>query len=574
MPKLSTSQKLLLTLFLGLIFLYSFNQLKESDAFYHLKTGQFIWEAKTIPHSDIFSYTALGSPWVTHEWLAEVIFYLVQNLTGFWGLLGFTAFIAFLVYFFIFRLALKKGAEFNLTLILLFGLGYFTFKFFIPRPQIFAYLAFVILIYLLESYRQKPKSKYLWLILFDIWFWVNINASFILGLVVIAFYAIAEWLKSKTIPKNLLIATGAATLISFINPNTYKIFLYSLYVKPAAETLKILEWKSIIYSWRETEPLIFLIEMALAGAFLIWWFYFRKQSQDMVWLGLVMGISILPFISLRHYVFWPMAAIAPLAVAVSGVLKEKLKDFPWQRLYPVTPVTKDGALEEKSLIGHPSLSQRVKYLGCNGVYVPVLTLGLIFLIARYLSFPRSYINDYQLPVAAADFIGANYLRGPLFNLYNEGGYLIWRFWPKEKIFIDGRSEVFGPTQLDEFFTVVGSLPGWEKLVDEKYKINYFILAYWPQSLSKSIQPLILNLVSKNWQLVFWDDAALVFARPDKENQPLIEKYSLKHINPFRDPKKIPREEAEAAAQEMRRLLERSPRSLIVEDYARKFLSSH
>ncbi len=539
MPKLNFSQKLLLILFLGLIFLYSVNQLKESDTFYHLKTGQFIWETKSIPHSDIFSYTALGRPWVTHEWLAEVIFYGVQKLTGFSGLLSFVALIALLVYFSTLLHALKKGADFNLALILLFGLGYLTFKFFIPRPQIFAYLAFVILIYLLQSYRQEPKKKYLWLIVFDIWFWANVNASFILGLVILVFYVVAEWFKSKTIPKNLLITAGAAILISFINPNTYKIFLYSLYVGPTAEALRILEWKSIIYFWRETEPLIFLIEMALVNVFLVWWFYFRKQTRDMAWLGLVIGVSILPFISIRHYGFWPMVAIAPLAVAVSGALKEKLKDFPWQRLY-----------------------------------APVLILSFIFLIVRYFTFPRSYINDYQLPVAAADFIKANHLKGPLFNLYNEGGYLIWRFWPKEKVFIDGRSEVFGPEQIRELFTIVGTLPGWEKLVDEKYKINYFILAYWPESLAKSIQPLVLNLVKKDWQLVFWDDAAIIFVRHNKENQTLIEKYATQHVNPFRDPKKIPLGEAKDAAEEIRQLLERSPKSLIVADYARRFLSSH
>ncbi len=539
MPKLNFSQKLLLILFLGLIFLYSVNQLKESDAFYHLKTGQFIWETKSIPLADIFSYTALGRQWVTHEWLAEVIFYLVQKLTGFWGLLSFAGLIALLVYFFILRLALKKGADFNLTLILLFGLGYLTFKFFIPRPQIFAYLAFVILIYLLESYREEPKKKYLWLILFDIWFWANVNASFILGLVILVFYVAAELFKSKTIPRNLLIAAGAAILVSFINPNTYKIFIYSLYVGPAAEALRVLEWKSIIYFWRETEPLVFLIEMALTNVFLVWWFYFRKQTRDMAWLGLVIGVSILPFISIRHYGFWPMAAIAPLAVAASGALKEKLKDFPWQRLY-----------------------------------APVLILGFIFLIVRYFTFPSSYVNEYQLPVAAANFIEANHLKGPLFNLYNEGGYLIWRLWPKEKVFIDGRSEVFGSEQIRELFTIVGALPGWEKLVDEKYKINYFILAYWPESLAKSIQPLVLNLVKKDWQLVFWDDAAIIFARHNEENQTLIEKYALQHVNPFRDPKKIPLEEAKAAAEEIEQLLERSPKSLIVTDYAQKFLSSH
>lgn len=550
MPKLTTPQKFLLILFLGIIFLYSFNQLKEPDAFYHLKTGQVIWESKTIPHYDIFSYTAFGAPWIAHEWLAEVIFYLVYNFSGFWGLMSFVAILAALTYYLIFRLSIKKGANFYLTVVCLFALSYLTFKFWIPRPQIFAYLAFVILISLLESYRQEPKMKYFYFIVFDIWFWANINASFILGLVILIFYFVAEIIK-KYIPRfsnsilnrkaliNLGLIAGAALLISFVNPNTYKIFFYSQYTRSTSQILQILEWKSIISFWSEPQIMIFLVQMFFVDAFLIWWFFFRKQTRDLIWPGLILGISILPFIALRHYAFWPLAVIAPFSVSASGVLKEVLNKFSSRQLL-----------------------------------FSLFSVGFVLLAARYFSFPRAALNEYILPVQAADFIEANRLQGPFFNLYNEGGYLIWRFWPKEKVFIDGRSEVFGKPQLKELFTIVGSLPGWEKLVNEKYHLNYFILSYWPKSLSESIQPLILALAKNNWPLVYWDDAAIIFVRNDKENLPLIEKYGLRYIHPFRDPSTLPAGEEKLAAEEIKNLLERSPNSIIVQNYAKLFLTNH
>jgi len=541
MSKLTTSQKLLTFLFLGIIFLYCFNQLKESDAFYHLKTGQLIWEQKSIPHADIFSYSAYGAPWVTHEWLAEVIFYLVHKLSGFWGLIGFVAFIALLTYYAVFRLALKIGANFYLAILFLFFFGYSTFKFWFPRPHIFVYLLFAILIFLLENYRRQPKTRYLWLIALDIWFWANINASVILGLSILIFYLIGKSLTGddKKGVINLGFTTGAAILLSFINPNTYKIFVYSIYIQPTIRTLKISEWQSIISFWRQTEIFVFLVQMVLADVFLAWYFFLRKKSNDLIAGGLIIGISILPFISLRHYAFWPLIAIAPLALAASDILKRTINRI---------------SSRQSAII--------------------LSLLGLILLGTRAVTFPRSPLNKSLLPVQAADFIETNHLQGPFFNLYNEGGYLIWRFWPKERVFIDGRSEVYTQKQIEEIFTIVGNLQDWDKLINEKYHINYFILAYSPEPLTKSIRPLVLRLMEDDWPLIYWDDAVIIFVRNCPKTQTLIEKYQFRYISPFKNPSTIPAIEAKSAAQEIRTLLKRSPQSLVAQDYARLFLSSH
>ncbi len=70
-----SKEKFFLGLFFVVIFLYALNPFKESDSFYHLKTGELIWQTKQIPHSDVFSLTAEGAPWVAHEWLAEPLFF-------------------------------------------------------------------------------------------------------------------------------------------------------------------------------------------------------------------------------------------------------------------------------------------------------------------------------------------------------------------------------------------------------------------------------------------------------------------------------------------------------------------
>ena len=63
---------LLATLFAGMLALFP---ICSFDIWWHLRTGRLIVEELRIPHTDPFTYTAGGNHWVTHEWLAETLFY-------------------------------------------------------------------------------------------------------------------------------------------------------------------------------------------------------------------------------------------------------------------------------------------------------------------------------------------------------------------------------------------------------------------------------------------------------------------------------------------------------------------
>src|SRR5262249_23622713 len=63
----------------------------DPDLWWHLRTGQLILETSHIPHTDPFSFTRTGSPWVAHEWLSEVAFYEIWKYTGATGLIVFSA---------------------------------------------------------------------------------------------------------------------------------------------------------------------------------------------------------------------------------------------------------------------------------------------------------------------------------------------------------------------------------------------------------------------------------------------------------------------------------------------------
>src|SRR6516225_2803824 len=70
----------------------------DSDTWWHLATGKFIWQNHRLPVPDPFSYTTdLGKPQypgelvtrhfnLTHEWGMQLIFYVVQAIAGIGGL--------------------------------------------------------------------------------------------------------------------------------------------------------------------------------------------------------------------------------------------------------------------------------------------------------------------------------------------------------------------------------------------------------------------------------------------------------------------------------------------------------
>src|SRR5437868_10270935 len=68
---------------------------RDSDAWWHLKTGEYIWQQHKLPMPDPFAYTTyLGKPAypgeekvrnfnLTHEWLAQIVLYLAYAAGGF-----------------------------------------------------------------------------------------------------------------------------------------------------------------------------------------------------------------------------------------------------------------------------------------------------------------------------------------------------------------------------------------------------------------------------------------------------------------------------------------------------------
>jgi hypothetical protein len=83
---LTSKRTFLAVVFLGILAL-SARSVSDPDVWWHLKTGQMIAQTRTVPHTDSFSFTRAGAPWVAHEWLTELFIYGTYRIGGWGGLI-------------------------------------------------------------------------------------------------------------------------------------------------------------------------------------------------------------------------------------------------------------------------------------------------------------------------------------------------------------------------------------------------------------------------------------------------------------------------------------------------------
>jgi len=539
---------ILTALFLGTVVLLAFNSIGDFDTGFHLTTGKYIYQTLSVPRYDVFSYTAPHARLVAHYWLADLLFYVVWLGTGYWGLIVFVALIALLTYTLLLAIIRVRTKLYPLLFVLLIPFLYFTVELWVVRPQIFSYLFTVLLVFLFEKWRRTGNRRILYSIPPLLWIWANMHAGVVLGIAIVVLYCIDAWwqkrMRQRTIPRTFWWTSLVAIALTFANPNGYLVHIYSWIIAAPSKELAIMEWRSILLFLNKWQSWAFLV---LIGSSLVFVSarLFRHSDRgiadiDVASLGLVVGASILPIISIRHVGFFPLLA-GPIVVREAGI---------W--------------LRARKRIAH-------------GMLISLLSVavGAVALVGGALHvYKMPSLNVHLLPVGATNFIQKHHITGPFFNSMEEGGYLMWKLWPDEHIFIDGRNEVYEGEINKEYTGMIFGVPGWGKVFDS-YNFKAVVLRYRSWSSWRGA-PVILNFIKrlvqeKGYVLVWWDDAALVLVKDDIAHNNIIAQYGYKVIGPQTDPNTIPIEKWKQAESELNRALKQSTVSRVVERYAFQFV---
>ncbi len=471
-----TTRRLFAAILFIALFVMATREITDPDFWWHLRTGQYILETGSIPHGDIFSFTNAGRTWVTHEWLSEVLIFALYRLAGFPALiLAFAGIIAAtlgLVY------ARCDGKPYSAALaVLLAALA--AAPTWGVRPQMLSLLFTALFLFILTFKREK-----IWLLAPLMILWVNLHSGFALGIVIIAIYLAGEFVErfvSPALPLSrapllplalVLIACLAAVLI---NPNGATMYVYPFETLTSASMQAyIQEWFSPDFHSVEWQPFAWL----MLGTFAAMAFSGKRARVSDILLLVVFGYAGLR--SARNVPIFAIIAAPVLAEHLWVCLQER----GWARVLQTRGRMARGMVLINWLV--------LVLIAAAGLTRIVLVLG-----------NQAAAERDKFPAAAVDFLQTQNL-APLYNTYGWGGYLIWRLYPTQHVFIDGRADVYGDTFVEEYLTAWRGGSDWREPLDH-YGVRVVLIE--PDA------PLVSQLQRDGvWQKLYEDKQAVVFAR--------------------------------------------------------------
>jgi hypothetical protein len=474
----------------------------DPDLWWHLANGRLILTTGSIPHVDVYSFSAAGQPWVMHEWLADLAMYLLYQLGGLTLMVAIFAGVvtasAACLYLLLRQTGLAASAAAAVTLVgALAGSTAWG-----ARPQLLNVLFCGLLLLGLMRYRAGRLPAFV--LPPFIWLWANVHSAFVVGVIITVIFLGGEifdaWRsRPGAMPRRRLTALGwgivAGAGLAFVNPFGIQTVLFSLgtLTSPLIQN-NIQEWASPDFhsmAGMMFEALVFLMLVGLATG--------RVKARTSEWL-IAFALLYLALASQRHVPLFVLGA-APLmgrcAQALLGLLAAMLP--------PVhdRPAAQAAFRWAPSRPGAPGL-----LLGAiNLVLLIVVGAGMVWYRAlpNLQSGPQAQAISAALPVGATDALQALGRPVRVFNYYDYGGYLVWRLFPAGgRVFIDGRVEVYGSQVFSRYLQVSYMSTTWADVIAQA-RPDAIILP--------NAHPLTGILrQDATWQVLRRDPVATVFTR--------------------------------------------------------------
>jgi hypothetical protein len=464
-------------------------EIADTDFWWHLKTGQYILEHRSLPVPDPFAYTtALHPPDavahfnLTHEWLSQVLLYLVYAATGFPAVVLLRAVLLAVLCGLAGLLSARLSGNLYAGIAAAFATASVAIEFTADRPAIVTFIGVALFVTLLEM------RRFLWALPALALIWANCHGGFFLGWIVLLAYCV------DTIPigpnrittherARLWLVTGASIAVSGLNPNGFGVLATLAAYRRSDLTANLIEWRSpslwgppygfdvLLYasalvlavSWRRVRLSHWILFAAFTAASLM-------AFRNVMLVGFLAPILIAAYLPFRIRTPRPVAWAAPALIA-TGILA--------------------------------GLAQG--------------------------SFFQLRVATWITPVDAASWLLANHVTGQMFNTYEQGGYLIWKLWPQERVFIDGRalSETLNRDYRQILFnrgSYADQVTGPRAELIARYGIRVVVLNTLDY-VSGALYPLALALANPNnsdWQLVYEDSQDVIFMLRPPASVPVLD----------------------------------------------------
>ncbi|GAB4508912.1 MAG: hypothetical protein OHK0046_02790 [Anaerolineae bacterium] len=487
MRQFTVQRVMLITLF-ALLFAIAVRVPVDTDTWWHIRSGEYTLNEGMI-YTDPFSHTMRGENWVNHSWGSQMLIYGAWQAAGNVGLALYMAVLATAGMAVIYQMC--AGDVYLRSFALVIGAATAA-VFWSPRPQMVSFFLSTVILYLLYLYKRKQVDR-LWFIPPLMLLWGNMHAGFSIGYIFIGGVIGGEVLANLFNPqgqhvislkrlRKLVLVTLVSVPALMINPYGVQMLLVPFEtVSIGALRDFIQEWNSPNFQERQTWPFIMLLlfTFGAAGA--------SRLRLDWSDFALFSGTAFMSLLAGRN--------IAVFAVVATPIFTYHLADVFQERGWVFASARRVSVMQGR----------------LNALLAGVIVLGTLVVALGILN-PVTVEKAQRelLPVQVSAFIAAEMPRGPMFNSYNWGGYLMFAL-PEYPVYTDGRTDLYGSDFLLRYLRTAAGRDDWRGVLRED-GVNLVVIEQG-SGLAQSLQ------TEPGWTQIYptadlVDEKAAVFVRDE------------------------------------------------------------
>jgi hypothetical protein len=454
----------------------------------HLLAGRLILRDHRVFTIDVFSFRTVGYPSIPHEWISQLLFAAAHGLLGLSGVVLLTASSVMLTWSLVFRRAMEKSRALIPSLVST-ALGVAASQLqVLPRPHVFTYLLLGLWISLIDGVAQGIRAW--WLLPLLMLLWVNTHGMFIFGIAICAICLIGQYLDHPSRKplesaefRSVLLGGAVSLAATLVSPSGLQIFqtIVSLgsnrYI-----TSRIPEYQSPDFHVPETWPFVTMLLLTVVG--------WGRATLRIAWADVLL---IVAFAALALYT---SRMIPVFAIVATPLMAQSLASWGRENFA-------DGRMAtfERNLRRINSSAGGIIWL-----FAVVIAVTISFSLGKAID-PAgrgNVFDDRFFPVEAVSWLETHPQTAPVFNEFDWGGYLLLRLWPRQQVFMDGHTHIYGENLTREYEKVISLSPGWQEIFT-RYGIGCVIV--------RADAPLVAALsTSSGWQISYRDGTAVILTR--------------------------------------------------------------
>ncbi|HYL78873.1 MAG TPA: hypothetical protein VEU96_32080, partial [Bryobacteraceae bacterium] len=457
----------------------------DSDLFWHMAYAKQMLASHTlIPDHTIYSWTPTSNNAIYCAWASEMFLYWLWEHLGMASLFVLRYLCVLAIMALLWNYARRRAlASQPIAWLILIAVLLGSVAGTVLKPEIFSLLIFNVLVWAFFQWKVDGQLRWLYAMPLLMVLWVNAHGAFILAAPFFVATFAGEAL-NRRLTRPMIVSWALCSLAVLVTPYGWRY---------PSELIRLLRMPRPDIAWNDAHQSIFassaaslhFIDLGVLMAAILLLAALRSRHLD--WSILLLNLAYVPLfmVYLRTTFFWP-------AIFGYSVL--------YLATHPPTPTTKPS---------NRAATVRKRFSKAANAAAILLFL---FLATRatldayrnpwygsWLGFGIGYIN----PVTESEFLASSNLGPRLYNMFDSGGYLLWRLHPQYQVMTDARSFPYLAWFDDQYQFSLGR--SFDDFV-RRYPADVAVIDLLHKATWRNF------LASPDWRPVFYGPTSAVFAK--------------------------------------------------------------